>query len=295
MSARLASLAVLLGAILWGTAGTAITFMPATVHPLAIGAMRLSIGGMSLFIVLILFRKISLKNWPWGPTLLAALTMAAFQFSFFTSVRLTGVAIGTVVGIGSAPVFSGIIQAVVMKEKPSRIWVQSTTMAILGAVLLFANPDGLTVHPLGVAIALGSGVLFAIYTAANKAVVAKVPPISAVAVIFTVSALFLLPFLRVTETTGLFTSTGWAVVIYLGFATTTVAYLLFSTGLRHIPSSNAVTLSLAEPLTAALLSVIIVGERLNLQSWLGIFMLLGSIILLARTPKKSLVVAQTKE
>ena len=68
---------------------------------------------------------------------------------------------------------------------------------------------------------------------------------------------------------GLLTGRGIAVVLYLGIATTSVAYILFSTGLKRIPSSSAVTLSLAEPLTAAILSVLVVGEVLdkNILGW----------------------------
>lgn len=47
-----------------------------------------------------------------------------------------------------------------------------------------------------------------------------------------------------------------------------------------INSSTAVTLSLAEPLTAAILGVFLVGEQLSGVSWLGVVMLLGGIVAL---------------
>lgn len=280
LSQRLAFLLVLVGAILWGTAGTAQTFMPQTVHPLGVGAMRLAVGGFSLLLVLLMMRKISFRNWPWKPTIYAAISMALFQYFFFTSVRLTGVAIGTVVTIGSAPVFSGIIEWVIVKRRPTIVWVMATTMAIIGCGLLFLNKDGVVVNPIGVGMSLTAGSLFALYTLVNKEVLEKVRPTPAVAVIFSLSALLLMPFIFIVETSGLWTWNGLFVVLFLGWATTTIAYILFSTGLQHIPSSSAVTLSLAEPLTAALLSVIVVGERLAALSWGGVFLLLGGIIVL---------------
>src|ERR1700685_4509757 len=39
----------------------------------------------------------------------APVAVACYQLCFFSAVRLTGVAIGTVVAIGSAPVFTGLI------------------------------------------------------------------------------------------------------------------------------------------------------------------------------------------
>ena len=287
MSQRLSYFLVLLGAVLWGTTGTAQTFMPQTIHPLAVGASRLAVGGFSLLAILLIMRKINFRNWPWRATIYAAISMAVFQYLFFSSVRLTGIAIGTVVAIGSAPVFSGVIEWLLLKRRPNSVWIIATLLAIIGCALLFLNKDGIVVNPIGVTMSLGAGLLFAFYTLVNKEVLEKTETIPAVAVIFSVSALMLLPFLFRFETEGLLSGSGVAVVIYLGIATTSVAYILFSTGLKRIPSSSAVTLSLAEPLTAALLSVLIVRERLDLTSWIGIAMLLGGILVLTLSGQKS--------
>ncbi|MEZ7172633.1 DMT family transporter [Sporosarcina sp. OR05] len=280
MSQRIAYITVLLGAMLWGTTGTAQTFMPQTVHPLAVGASRLAVGGFTLLIVMLLLRKIEFRNWPWKATLSAALAMAIFQYCFFTSIRLTGVAIGTVVAIGSAPMFSGLIEWFIHKRRPTRVWLTATAMAIVGCILLFLNKEGMAVHPVGVTLSLCAGLLFACYSLFNKQVVEKVAAITSVAVIFSASAMMLLPFLFMFETEGLLTVPGISTMLYLGIATTTIAYILFSIGLRNIPSSSAVTLSLAEPLTAAILSVVVVGEKLSVVSWSGIALLLGGILVL---------------
>ena len=156
----------------------------------------------------------------------------------------------------------------------------------MGCGLLFLNKEGLVVDPIGVAMSLGAGLLFAVYAIVNKDVLDKAAAIPAVAVIFSLSAMMLLPFLFLFETEGLMTGRGIAVVLYLGIATTSVAYILFSYGLKRIPSSSAVTLSLAEPLTAAVLSVLVVGERLNGTSWIGVVLLLGGILVLTLGGRK---------
>lgn len=286
LSQRVAFLFVLLGAVLWGTTGTAQTFMPQTIHPLGIGAARLGVGGFTLLIILILMRKITFQKWPWKHTIYAALSMALFQYLFFSSVRLTGVAIGTVVTIGSAPVFSGIIEWLIVKQRPNRVWLWSTVLAIIGCGLLFLNQEGVVVNPMGVMMSVGAGSLFAIYTLMNKEVLRTQTAVTSVAVIFSVSAIMLFPFLFVFETEGLLTSSGIAVVLFLGLATIGIAYTLFSAGLKHIPSSSAVTLSLAEPLTATILSVIVVGERLAYTSWGGIVLLLGGILVLTLSGRR---------
>lgn len=170
------------------------------------------------------------------------------------------------------------------------MWLTATVLAIVGCVLLFSNKVDTVVNPVGVLMSLVAGLLFAFYTLYNKDVLDKTEAIPAVAVIFSMSAFILMPFLLLFETEGMMTNSGVMTILYLGFATTTVAYALFSTGLKQIPSSSAVTLSLAEPLTAAILSVIIVGERLNTTSWLGVFLLLGGILVLTLSGRKVKIV-----
>ena len=277
---------VLLAAMLWGTVGTTQTFLQAEVSSIAVAAVRSAIGGGVLLVIALFFRKINVKTWSWKWTLLAALTIALFQSLFFTSVRFTGVALGTVVTIGSSPVFSGLVEWAIWKRKPNRIWAISTTLAIIGCVLLFVNRGEASVNPIGILLALSAGLMFALYTNCSKQLAEKEETLPAVAMTFTLCALLLLPFsgdgvMWTFESQNLFP------MLYMGLAATSIAYLLFLAGLEKISSSSAVTLSLAEPLTAALLGVFLVGEYLSPTSWIGVVLLLGGIIVLTVGSRKS--------
>lgn len=279
-------LLVLFAAILWGTTGTAQTFLPQTAQPLTIGASRLAIGGFSLLIIMLVMKKISFGTWPWKLTIIAAICMALFQPLFFTSVRVTGIAIGTVVAIGSAPIFSGLIEWLFLKLKPSRAWIMATALSVIGCALLFLNKDALTVNPVGVILSLFAGFVFAIYTIISKLLLGKVEAIPAVAMTFSISAIMLIPFLFVFDSSWVVEPKNIGTIIYLGIMTTSAAYILYLFGLKKVPSSSAVTLSLGEPLTAAVLSVVIVGEVLSPISWLGVVLLLGGIIVLTFSGRK---------
>ncbi|MFJ8065448.1 DMT family transporter [Psychrobacillus sp. NPDC096426] len=271
---------VLLGAILWGTTGTAQTFLPENAHPFVISAGRSAVGGFSLLIAMILLKKIKFKSWPWKETIYAAICISLFQLLFFSSVKLTGVAIASVVAIGSAPVFSGVIEWVFLKVRPSKIWGISTAFALLGCIFLFMNKGEITINPVGVMYSLIAGVGFAIYTLSSKSLLRKEEVIPVVAMTFSVSAIFLSPFWFLYDVSWLQNAGNVGIIFYLGLATTSVAYVLYGRGLNKIPSSSALTLSLAEPTTAALLGVFIVGEILSATSWVGILLLLGSIVVL---------------
>ncbi|MEI4769918.1 EamA family transporter [Psychrobacillus sp. FJAT-51614] len=271
---------VLLGAILWGTTGTAQTFLPDNAHPFIISAGRSSVGGFSLLIFMVLLKKIKFKTWSWKETFYAAICIALFQLLFFSSVKLTGVAIASVVAIGSAPVFSGIIEWLFLKLRPSRIWVISTLFAIVGCLFLFLNKGEITINPIGIMYSLVAGVVFALYTISSKSLLEKEEAIPAVAMTFSVSALLLMPFFFIYDVSWLKDAGNIGIIFYLGLATTSIAYVLYARGLNKIPSSSALTLSLAEPTTAAILGVFIVGENLSIMSWIGILLLLGSIVVL---------------
>lgn len=279
---------VLLAAMLWGTTGTAQNFISGDAHPLTIGAFRLMIGGFSLLLFTLVTRSFIFRSIPWPAALISAASMALFQPLFFSSVQLTGIAIGTVVAIGSAPVLAGMIEWLVLKRRPDRIWAIATGMAIIGCILLFANTGAEDVNALGVAMALGAGLSFAIYAIASKSVLESMEAVPAVALIFSVAAVLLMPSLFFFDISYILIPADAGIIIYLGFATTSLAYILFSRGLKRIPSSSAVTLSLAEPLTASVLGVLVVGEVLSGVSWTGIMLLLGGILVLTLGKRKRL-------
>ncbi|MBX0314326.1 EamA family transporter [Planococcus glaciei] len=278
---------VLLAAMLWGTTGTAQSFIDGTAHPLTIGALRLSIGGFTLLAFVLWTKKLQLRSIPWKAVLLSAATMALFQPLFFSSVQLTGIAIGTVVAIGSAPVFSGILEWALLKRRPDRIWSMATGLAIIGCLLLFADKDAPAVDPAGILLALGAGLSFATYAGVSKNVLERMDAVPAVAVIFSLSALYLMPFLFFFDLSYIAATENLGVILYLGLGATSLSYILFSSGLKLIPSSSAVTLSLAEPMTAALLGVFIVGEVLTGIAWVGVLLLLSGILVLTFGRKKA--------
>lgn len=290
LSERMAYIIVLCGSILWGTTGTAQTFIPETVDPFIVATMRLAIGGFVLLIGLLLLGRLNVSAWPWRNIMMVAVILALFQIFFFSSVRMTGVAVGTVVSIGSAPVFSGLMEWIFLRQSPNRQWMIATTMAIIGSMLLFLNKNLVIIHPVGVVLAIVAGLLFASYTFVNKGVLKQVEPIEAVAVVFTISAFILLPFYFNFSSEGLLTPIGLSAIVYIGLVTTALGYVLFSTGLKYIPSSAATTLSLAEPFTAAILSVVIVGEYLNASAWTGVILLMtGIIVLTLRRRERGLI------
>lgn len=276
------SLYVLGAALLWGTTGTAQAFAPPDAQPVAVGVMRLVIGGFAL-LALALARG-SLRQgprWPIWPTLLAAGSMAAYQLVFFAALRQTGVALGTVVAIGSAPLIAGLLEWGVRGERPSGRWLAATFCAVAGCGLLLFNTGRLDANSGGLLLAMGAGASYAAYALASKGLVDGRPPDAVAAVAFFGGALLLAPLLPFVELQWLRSLSGVAVALHLGLFATAVAYGLYVRGLALIPAATAVTLSLGEPLVAAALGILVLGERLTMPAVGGVALLVAGLGLLA--------------
>lgn len=272
---------VLLAAMLWGTTGTAQAFAPAGFDSTVIGALRLALGGSALLVLALVRGNLgSLRGWPFRPTLLAALFTAAYQICFFAAVAKTGVAVGTIVGIGSSPIAAGILGFLFRGERPGRLWMIATLLAVLGCALLSLSGGSVAVDPLGIALAIGAGTAYAAYTLVIKGLLDGRSPDAVIAVVFCLGALLLAPLLFGRELGWLFEPRGIAVILHLGLVTAGIAYWLFARGLQLVPVSTAVTLSLAEPLTAGLLGVVVLGEVLTPLAFTGIGLIFAGLLLL---------------
>ena len=278
---------VLAAGVLWGTTGTAQAFAPGGAQPFAIGAMRLLIAGAVLVPYAVARKALpSPQRWPILPTAAAALGMAAYQPLFFGAVASTGVAVGTIVAIGSAPVIAGAFAWMVSSERPSARWAVATGLAVVGTALLVVGKagDGATLE--GLVLALGAGAAYAVYVIASKGLLEHHEPNAVIAVVFGLSALILLPILFFVELDWVFTVGGTIVVLYLGLVATALAYVLFIRGLNFLPVGPTVTLSLAEPLTAAALGVIVLGERLGATAVIGALLLVAGLAIVGLQPAR---------
>jgi drug/metabolite transporter, DME family len=277
---------VLAAATLWGTTGTAQAFAPDGATPLAVGAVRMMVGGVAL--VLLALAKGGWqrgKRWPLLPTLVAAVSIAAYQLLFFAGVARTGVAVGTIVGIGSSPILAGLLTWLAWRQRPAGRWWLATGLAVAGCSLLaLSGGQVVQIDGWGIVLAMGAGLAYAVFTMASKVLLAERPSHEVIGLVFGLGALLLLllawslawDMRWVTEPRGLM------VAVHLGLVTMAVAYWLFTTGLQQVSAATAVSLTLAEPLTAGLLGVFVIGERLGGLAWSGIGLLLAGLFILTR-------------
>lgn len=275
---------IVLAASLWGTTGTVRGFIHAS--PVAVGAARLLIGGAVLFVFAVrsggLPRLLTRNPWAWAVLALGAALAGIYQVAFFSSVARTGVATGTVVTIGSGPVFAGLLSGLLRMGAPTRRWMLSTAGAVAGCTALTAGGRSAGVDPLGIALALLAGLGYAAYATVASALITRGHESRAVlGVIFAGAGVLLSPVLLWYGPGWLLTGGGAVGAVYLGVITTGVGYLLYGRGLVTIPVAVATTLTLAEPAVAAVLGLVVLGEHLGPVALCGLALLAASLLILA--------------
>ena len=281
----MARLQVLFAAILFGTTGTAQTLAP-EIEPLVVGASRVAVGAALLLLIAALVGRLRVGTGR-GAVLLGGACVALYQVTFFAAVAETGVAIAAVVAIGSAPAFTGVLARAFAGERLHWRWAAATALASVGVALLVlgGGTDG-EVAPAGVALALMAGCGYAGYAVLSKRMLeAGGTPEGVMAAVFATGAVLLLPLLAIAPLGELTSPGGLALALYLGAIPTALAYILFARGLERIGAGETATLTLAEPLTAAALGVIALGERPGAAAAAGAALVLGGLVLLALQPR----------
>ena len=279
--------AVLVSAIVWGTTGTAATFAHG-VSAIEIGAISMGCGG--LLQALLASGRIR-HSWrilsqQWRYLLLGAAAVAIYPLAFYASMHLAGVTIGTVVSIGSAPLLSALIEYWLDNLTLTWRWLLGAMLGIVGIVLLCAVEGNdhstaatATTVISGVSLGVLAGFTYALYSwTARRLMQRKVLPSAAMGATFGLGGLLLI---IVWCFSGMHILSTWqnsSVGLYMILVPMFIGYLCYGYGLARIPASSATTITLLEPVVAALLAVVIVGERLPFLGWMGVALIIICLV-----------------
>jgi DME family drug/metabolite transporter len=275
MHRRYGTFQVLAAATLWGTTGPVQVLARLPVPPPAVGGVRILTGGL----VLLAWTTarwargeragLALGRRHWWPLVSASCATGVFQAAYFTSVSRTGAALATAIVFGVAPVATGLCAWFIDRSPLGWGWAASTVCAVSGCVLLVRPGHGSRVDGLGVLLAVVAAACYAVYTVSAKRLAEDGAAMTtAVSITLIVGGLMLTPWL-VTGGLGLFSGRALLTVAWLGPVTTAAAYMLFVQGLRTVSAAAAGTLSLAEPLVAALAGIGLLHEHLTAPAAIG--------------------------
>ncbi|MGI5199656.1 DMT family transporter [Streptomyces sp. CA-288835] len=278
----------------WGTAGAAasLVYRASDMGPIALSFWRCA-GGLLLLLAARLLRprprRTERPRLRPRTTLLrigiTGLGLAVFQTAYFAAVEATGLAVATVVTLGAGPVLIALGARLTMGERLGRGGTAAVIGALAGLAVLVLGGEGATVRPWGVTLALVSAAGYSVMTLLTRwwgrdgGADASSTTLGA----FAVTTLCLLPF-GLAE--GLVPRTAElaqvvALLTYIAAIPTALAYALYFAGAAVVRSATVSVIMLLEPVSAAVLAVGLLGERLTAATLVGTLLMLGSVAGLA--------------
>jgi DME family drug/metabolite transporter len=277
---------LVLAGVLWGTGGLFGRMLgDATgLSSPAVATYRLAVGGL-LLLGYLLVRGAGLPRSRAAWTRIAAVgaLAALFQACYFAAVWFTSVSVATLVTIGSSP----LLVLLVRPRSADRRGLVAVGLALAGLVLLVGVPSGggpsTSAVLAGAACALVSAAGFTAMSLLGARPVPGLDAMTTAGAGFTFGGALLAPLALITS--GLaFAPTPQSIGLLLAFGLvpTAVAYTCYFRGLRGATAGVGVLMALLEPVTAAVLSAVLLGDRLGAPGIAGGLLLCAALVLTAR-------------
>ena len=282
-----------LGAACWGLSGSMGQYL-FTVQQMDsrwLVPIRLGLAG----IILLIYAMVKLPNeimLPWR-TPRQALTMLVYgllgvsccQFFYFLTIELSSAAVGTILQ-DMAPIFILIFTCISARRLPKIMELSSIILALAGVFFLttHGNLSNLSVPSSALIAGIVSGFCVAIYNVlATK--LSRMPVIIVQGWSFLLGGIagcFVFRIWRIHYIPNIYGIIGIAFVVVVG---NILAFTLYIKGVQLIGPNIAILYSFAEPITAAIISTIVLGSVFTVYDAIGFILIFAMLCLISISRK----------
>lgn len=306
-SKRLSVLCVIMAGALWGMMGLFVRNLAADgLTSLEIVVLR-SIGSTILMLAILLVTdavnrrknskhislfKIRLKDiWCFIGTGIVSLTF--FNLCYFTTIQMTSMAVAAIL-MYTSPIFVVIFSAILFGERITGKKIVALVLAFAGCALVTGivsvnAGEGMVMPVKGILLGIGSGVGYALYSIFGRYALERgyrSETITFYTFLFAAIGICIVsPFLCpipeiVTKLAGGNTAKDILLTIGQSLLSTVLPYLLYTKGLSGLENGMAGIIASVEPVVAAILGMVVYGERLTVSGYVGVALVLGGIVIL---------------
>ena len=271
-------------AVLWGSAFPVTRVLLQDLPPLGAAAWRTLLAASAVALLAALRGELGTLRPVAGMRgrlfALALLGGPLYLIGMNVAILLTGASI-TTFATGIYPLLAVAAAALLLREALGRRVVLALGVAVIGLVLL-ARPGGAHVELLGVAVALGAALSFALYLALARLWGSgeRLPPLAIVFWLLVASVVVAGVLQGVLDPRGLgldLSSNGWVALLWLAVPASALPHVLVVTTLRRLPASRAAPFLLLMPIAGLLISAFLLGERLDQLQLVGAALILVGI------------------
>ncbi|MFI1868995.1 DMT family transporter [Streptomyces jumonjinensis] len=291
---------LVIAGVAWGTAGAAasLVFRVSDLGALALSFWRCA-GGLVLLLGALALRTrrarpanaVEPRRRRLIRILGTGVGLTVFQSAYFAAVEATGLAVATVVTLGAGPVLIAVGARLTMGERLGRGGLAAVAGALCGLTVLVLGGESGTVRPAGIVLALLSASGYAAITLLARWLGRSGggDSLATTAWAFAIGAVGLLP-MALAE--GVLPQTEDPVRVlwllaYVAAVPTALAYVLYFAGAAAVRAATVSVIMLLEPVSAAVIAVTVLGERLTTATVLGTGLLLSAVAALAWTETRA--------
>lgn len=268
-------------------------------NPFQVNFLRFFIGGVLLFFILLIKGDIAIKPKDLGHVAVlgiinVVLSMNMLQLSL--NMPNSKASIAAVI-FSSNPIFVTIFSAFIDRDRIRLYKVIGLMFGVFGVIMISINgmKSGALDYksPL---MALGSAVLYGLYTVLGGKVSSKIGSLKMNSYSFILGSLTLLPFLIFFKLPVFrFEYSATFQLIYLSLLVTGVAYFTYFMGLSIIGASRGSLVFFLKPVLATIFSVIILREKVTPNFVFGAILIIFGITLVLYWNKVSVQIGLKKE
>lgn len=284
---------VLAAGILWGFMGLFVRTLNAHgFYTMEITGLRSLVAMILMGMFLLVYdRSLFRIKWKdlWCFIGTGIISLTFFNMCYFKAITMTSLSVAAIL-LYTAPSIVMVLSVLIFHEHFTRRKVLSLFLAFAGCVLVTGvlSDKEAVISPLGIIIGLGSGLGYALYSIFARFALEKgYHSFTVTFYTLLTSALGTIFFLSPSKIAlSVSSAPGIAIyILFLGFFSTCLPYILYTTGLEKLESSKASIIASIEPVTATLLGIFLFRESLTGMGLFGVLMVLSSIIIV-NSPKR---------
>lgn len=210
-------------------------------------------------------------------------SIVLFNFSYYKTMSLTSLSVAAVL-LYTAPIFVCVLSVLLFKEKITINKIIALIIAFVGCCFvsgIFSQSQRITLAALGFGLLTGFG--YSLYTIFSQVLLNKgYGSFTITFYTFLFAALGSLPLMNVAKTFNQVATEprGILVMLLMAVLNTVIPYLLYTSGLKGVPTSVAPIIATIEPVVATVISVSVYHEAFEIWHFIGIVLVLLSVLVL---------------
>ena len=274
---------MLAAATLWAISGVVgRSLFRRAVEPAHLVQVRMLLGGLALLPVAVARREMRVPSRALPAVLGYTVILTAVQLTYFEAIAAAGVAVAVFLQYTS-PLVVAAWESARTRRLPSRPIVASMSIAVVGSALLVL-PGGSARVPLrGFAWGIAAALSFAAATIVGGGLRRRgVGATPLLAIGLALGSLAFLPLRSPWQALSTIAASDWPFFLYVAILATAVPFTLFASALAWVSGSVAILLAMLEPVLAAALAWVALGEALAPLQLAGGALILAAIALAAR-------------